>query len=117
MYTHLYGYKFCIGIDANGFGAIRDNAMRVDLWSMVGEFDNQLKWPAQVTVTLELVNQRGGKNVRATACDLQLIKVTRNTIICVLGDVSGNGFIEHSKLEHFLVDDTLTFHITECTVW
>ena len=117
MYTHLYGYKFCIGIDANGHGVTRGNAMRVELWSMEGKFDNQLKWPAKVTVTLELVNQRGGENVRATVHDVQLNKVTGTTLNCALGDIPGNGFIKHSKLENFLVDDTLTFHITECTVW
>ena len=43
MYTHLCGYKFCIGIDANGCGNTQGNSVNVELWSMEGEYDDQLK--------------------------------------------------------------------------
>ena len=36
VYTHSFRYKFCIGIDANGFGPIRGEAIRVELWSNGG---------------------------------------------------------------------------------
>ena len=62
MYTHVCGYKFCIGVDANGSGTTRGIGLCVDLWGMPGKYDNQLKWPVTVEFTIELVNQKGGKN-------------------------------------------------------
>ena len=116
LYTHSFGYKFCIGIDANGFGPIRGEAIRVELWSMEGEFDSQLKWPAAVTITIELVNQNGGESAWHTGGNIQLNQVTSTTSVFVWERIDTEGFIEHSKLGDFLKDDTLYFNITECTV-
>ena len=66
MYTHVGGYKFCIGVDANGGLIGRGKSIYVDLWAMPGEFDEQLKWPAKAKFTIELVNQKGGKNVSSS---------------------------------------------------
>ena len=49
--THICcGYKFCIGIDANGHGTTQGDSVNVELWSMEGEYDDQLKWPVTATV-------------------------------------------------------------------
>ena len=53
----MCGYKFCIGVDANGSGTARGNGLSVSLWAMSGEYDNQLKWPMLIKLTTELVNQ------------------------------------------------------------
>ena len=47
-------------------GVVMDvgNLFRMDLWSMPGEYDDQLKWPANAKFTVELINQTGGENVR-----------------------------------------------------
>ena len=37
MYTHPGGYKFCIGIDANGAGASRGKSVNVEVWMMKGQ--------------------------------------------------------------------------------
>ena len=52
MYTHPGGYKFCIGIDANGAGERRGRSVNVDLWVMKGEYDDQLQWPVTAKFTL-----------------------------------------------------------------
>ena len=49
-------------MDANGFADGRGRSIHVDLWSMPGEFDDHLKWPASAKFTIELVNQLGGRN-------------------------------------------------------
>ena len=67
MYTHLYGYKFYIEIEPNGHGMGLGKAIRVVLWSMPGDFDSQLKWPAKVNFKLELINQHGGDNVTCSS--------------------------------------------------
>ena len=55
MYTHVCGYKFCIGINANGHGLIRGKAMNMVLYAMQEEHDHLLKWPARVSFTIELL--------------------------------------------------------------
>ena len=57
MYTNLCGYKFCIGINANGCVDGNGHGIGVCLYAMLGEYDHQLKWPVRVTFTLELIHQ------------------------------------------------------------
>ena len=54
MYTHLGGYKFCVGVYANGRGRARGLGVCLDLLAMPGEFDDMLDWPAKVKFTVEL---------------------------------------------------------------
>ncbi len=106
MYSHLFGYKFCIGIDANGYGSGRGKAIYVDVWSLRGEFDDKLEWPAEGQITIELINQRGGENAKGSSIfhwkkSSYLTRIKRNP----------GGFIEHCNLGLFLANDTLFFHI------
>ena len=77
MYTHPGGYKFCIGVDANGWSAGRGKSVNVEVWRMPGEHDSQLKWPASAKFTIELINQQGGENVVCTTSTQDWEKVTR----------------------------------------
>ena len=106
MYTHLYGYKFCIGVDANvyGFG----DSLSVSLWTMSGENDNELQWPASAKFTIELINQHGGENARYS----QTWRWDKpNTKYCVIGWL--RYFLKHCELKSFLKNDTLYFHVSE----
>ena len=102
MYTHVCGYKFCIGVDANESG----KAIWVDLWSMSGEYDNQLKWPAKATFTVELINQKGGENIRHS----RTLDWKKDDYY--VGFIH-KSFLEHSKLNGFLNNDTLYFCVSE----
>ena len=121
MYTHMCGYKFCIGIYANGHGLIRGKAMSVFLYAMQGEHDHLLKWPALVSFTIELLHQHGGLNIIHTLTKVQWQKPTTpytyingfTNIHCGLRRV----FLEHSKLTDFLDNDTLHFHLSNITVY
>ncbi len=62
MYTHMCGYKFCIGLDANGCDFFGNSRVAISVWSIPGEFDEHLKWPAKLKLIIELINQQGGKN-------------------------------------------------------
>ena len=115
MYTHMCGYKFCIGVYANGVGDGRGKAVAVQLYSLPGEFDGQLKWPVTAKFTLELVNQRGGDNVIAEAFK-SWDKVNIRRWIASFHRISigiYSHFIEHSQLGDFLVDETLHFLISK----
>ena len=110
MYTHVCGYKFCIGVDANGFGADgHGKSIWMDLYSMSGEYDDQLKWPANAKFTVELINQTGGENVRYSRTldwEKPTGKYKRVSYI-------SQSFLEHSKLNSFLKNDTLYFYVSE----
>ena len=110
MYTHEYGYKFCIGVDANGYG----DAMRVEVWAMPGEFDDQLKWPANAKFTIQLINQGEGENATCTTEVAEWDQPIKNE--CIESFDRGNYFIEHSQLGDFLVYDTLYFNVSKVEI-
>ena len=109
MYTHVCGYKFCIGVDANGCGDGRGKSVWMDVYSMPGEYDDQLKWPANAKFTVELINQTGGENVRHSKT-LDWKKPTKEYNHA---STIHQCFPEHSKLNSFLKNDTLYFYVSE----
>ncbi len=120
MYTHMCGYRFCIGIDANGYGNARGKAMRVWLYATQGEYDHHLKWPAHASFALELFHQHGGDNIIHTLTEVQWKKpktpyeyINRFARIQYGMDWA---FIEHSELIDFIAHDALYFHLSNITV-
>ena len=115
MYTHMCGYKFCVGVDANGFGVGRGKSIYVTFWAMLGEYDSQLNWPARARLSIELINQRGRENAVYTYNRLNWKKPTeeyhRVTGLVRIPTLSVLAFLEHVNLRDFLVNDTLCFHI------
>ena len=116
MYTHVCGYKFCIGVDANGHGAGRRKSIDVYIWGMPGEFDDQLIWPAKAKFTIELINQRGGENATCTALVNIERSTTKHTFLASFQRITiggGPAFLENSLLYKFLINDTLHFYVSE----
>ena len=111
MYTHVGGYKFCVGVDANGWDSGRGKSIYVDLWFMPGEFDEQLKWPAKAKFTIELINQQVGQNVRHS-CQAEWDKPTLLEQIESFSPL-GYGFLDHINLIGFLNNDTLIFNVCD----
>ena len=112
MYTHVCGYKFCIGVEANGFCSGLGKSVFVHAMSMSGEYDDVLKWPVRVKITLQLINQQGGEN----ACHSQTFtwrKPTREYGGGYGFYHSSHGFLDHSELNSFLKDDILYFFVSE----
>ena len=116
MFTHACGYRFCIGVDANGFTDGRGRSIHVELWSMPGDFDDHLKWPASAKVTIELVNQLGGKN--ASYSQIWSWEKPNKKYSC-FGECARfcGGFLEHYNLQNFLSNDTLYFNVSEIVVF
>ena len=124
MYTHPGGYKFCIGIDANGAGQSLGKSVNVEVWEMKGEYDDQLQWPVTAKFTLELINHfENGENKTCTITPTWTRPTCAGGITGTFLTVPGRKyhFISHSELPHnpvtrthFLKDDTLDFHLS---VW
>ena len=122
MYTHLWGYKFCIGIDANGAGVTHGKAVKVYICAMQGDYDSRLQWPAQAKFTIELINQNGGENIRCVTKESWSISAKQSSMYLYVNSfISKNGhsraFLDHSHLKDFLNNDTIYFCITNVTVY
>ncbi len=118
MYTHLYGYKFCIGIDANGDGESLGKAMRMELWPLKGPNDYRLKWPASARFTIKLVNEMKVKTLHYTARKTWL-RPDNDSTFCNFERIkcgSSYAFILHSDLNRYLCDDSLYFSVSEISV-
>ena len=119
MYTHVCGYKFCIGVDANGYYFGRRNAVNVDVWDIPGEYDDQLKWPAKAKFTIELINQQGRENATYTTDTITWQRPVTAGRLGVFRRIKIGyyyDFIEHSKLGDFLVNDTLHFNVSKVEI-
>ena len=90
MCTHKCGYKFYVSVSKSS------DYLYVNLFSVPGEFDGQLNWPAKTKFTIELINQHGGKNAVYT------------------GNVSWRMPIHASSTN--LVNNTLYFYISKVEV-
>ena len=102
-YTHLHGYKFCIGVDANGEGMSRRHGITVCLYAMPGEFDEDLEWPVSAAFTVGLENQKGGRNMEI----FEVVQWTKpNKKYQKLTTF-------YSDLSPYLFNDTLHFYIKD----
>ena len=57
VYSHFGGYKICLNVDANGYGAEKGSHVSVFIYLMRGDNDNNLKWPFKGTIKVSLLNQ------------------------------------------------------------
>jgi len=118
LYTHTHGYKFCTrvlpyGAYPDGYGT----HVSVWLYSMSGEFDATLQWPAKFTITLQLLNQHRDKDHITVTKQFQWKKPGSER------ESAGpftTRLIAHTDLElnaqkqtQYLKDDRLRFRITK----
>ena len=61
FYTHEQGYKICINVIPNGNGSGKGSHVSVFFYHMKGEHDDQLHWPFQGDVVLEVLNWQEDK--------------------------------------------------------
>ena len=101
MYTHLHGYKFYARVYVSAL-----NYLCVALRSMPGEYDDHLHWLARANFTIELINQQGGESAVPPKYTWWWNKPRVKSKI-----TSGTSVLETSKLDDFLVNNTLHFRI------
>ena len=117
FYTHHQGYKVCLCIMANGEGPVRGEYTSILLHLMKGEFDDYLKWPLRVAISVILLDQEGKEKHHTkklestdTTSDQVANRVTE-------GERAEFGwglfqFIEHDQLQpRYLKNNQLCFQI------
>ena len=126
FHTNPGGYKMCLGVYANGYGEGAGTHVSVFVHFMRGMEDDNLKWPFQGNITVQLLNQkRDWGHVEA------IIKYSDEALahgygVRVTLQECGSGwgnckFISHTSVEstneitQYLHNDCLTFRIS-CVV-
>ena len=117
MYTHPHGYKFCFEVWADGYGNGRGTHVSVYFYSMSGEFDATLQWPAKFTITLQLLNQHRDQDHITVAKQSQWNKPERERVCAAEFNLI---LIAHTHLElnaqkqtQYLKNDCLLFCIAK----
>lgn len=66
FYSHHKGYKMCLRVDANGTMMSRDTHASVFVHLMRGEYDDDLKFPFQGDITIQLLSQEDNYHCQHT---------------------------------------------------
>ena len=119
FYSHHHGYKFQLKAVYNysPLPSIRNN-VGVYLSLIEGDYDNELCWPVEVKVSLELLNQTGASSTNIVKTFN--IKWTRDKRGCLKEDAFLS--VKYSDLERrekkYVVNDCLKFriHIAVCCI-
>ena len=119
MYTHPHGYKFCIVVWPNGWFVDGRHGTHVLVYlnSKLGEFDATLQWPANFTITLQLLNQHRDQDHITVTKPFQWTKSENDWVYA--GDFHSR-FVSHAVLEYnaqkqtqYLKDDCLHFRVAK----
>ena len=118
FYTHLQGYKLRLSVYCNGNSGGEGTHISVYAIVITGEHDDELEWPFQRSITIQLLDQKDGiqhHEYVLTFDDAPSDCTERNKFS--LGPQScGWGvpeFIAHSQLSpYYLIDDSLSFRIS-----
>ena len=127
FYTHTHGYRMCIRVDANGNGDGKGTRSSVYAYLMQGPYDDDLLWPFQGAITIQLLNQLEDGNHHTYTFNFN--ETTDPTVInrVTSGERAGSAwgtsiFLPHTQLDlntkgncRYLKDDQLKFRISKAT--
>ena len=112
FYSHPYGYKFSLGVCANGYGTGRGTHISVIMYLLRGEFDHQLKWPLRGVAKIQILK----RNEKGYRQKLQLNNITPDGRRVTVLRPNGFGFptftLQTVLQLHYLRNDCLYFKIT-----
>ena len=127
FYTHTHGYRVCITVYANGWGSGEGRHLSVHTYLMQGDFDDDLQWPFQGAITIQLLNQLEDSNHHIHT--INFTGTTNSSIISKVtsGERAGRGwgeqkFISHTQLSlntdrncQYLKNNQLKFRVSKAT--
>ena len=106
FYSHPGGYKFSIGVWANGIYFYRGTHVSLQIYKLRTDHDGRLKWPRMISITIKLLNQRTGKwDHEVVNCATRSRPQSEYTSSFIYG------FLAHSELDPYLKNDSLQFRI------
>ena len=128
FYTHKQGYKMCISIISNGYGSGKGSHVSVYVYHMKGEHDDQLYWPFQGDVVLEILNwqeDKGHYKKRIECIDVDQLYTNRVTETNMASTGWGSQqYIPHTALIHdpttnteYVQDDCLRLRVSAVNVY
>ena len=123
FYTHKRGYKLRLNVFPNGFGKGSGSHLSVYAQRMRGEYDNELEWPLEGDIRVELLNWRADKNHHSHVIPFSRYRDPDGTYTSRLTDqetAPGLGkpqFISHTDLvsttnTEYLRDDYLKLRVS-----
>ena len=122
FYTSERGYKLLLGVDANGWGGSgKGTHLSVFVYLMKGEYDEELKWPFNANITIQLLNWSDDSNhIQYTIPHHEVPVEYRTRVIEGVRAAGGMGydqFVSHSVLNNdnsdinYINEDKLCFEI------
>ena len=129
FYTHPGGYKFCLGVTANGNSDGARTHVSVYIYRLKGENDDNLIWPFRGCVTFELLNQLKDAEHFSGSVPFDFHGCNEFNSRVLKGDRSTQGwgfnrFIPHDALSYnksslvfYLKDDSLYFRVVAIEVY
>ena len=123
FYSHTKGYRLCLCVQANGFTHHFGAHIAIAVNLLSGKFDDQLKWPFEAEITIQLLNQLENKRHHAGTIHHSSCPEKFGARVRAGGRARGIGygnFITHNELTYnrarntqFLKDDSLYFRVIE----
>ncbi len=122
FYTSYTGYKMCLRVDVNGWGAGEGTHVSAGAVLMKGDNDDSLSWPFTGTITFELLNQLEDKNHHKWKNTFPANEKSSQRVVDGERAPHGSGtsqVILHTDLDYnayqntqYLKDDTLVFRVS-----
>lgn len=118
FFTHPYGYKICLGVDANGWGiGTRRVYVSVHIYLMKGEHDDDLRWPLVCDISVELLSQEGDGCGVTNVISFKEMSSNGMRVMTGVRAPSGPGvieFISHNELQpKYLKNNFVVFRMTK----
>ena len=122
FYTHPHGYKVCLVVYPNGIEYGKGSHVSVFVGLLKGEHDDQLGWPLELDVAIELLNWREDKEHydRTMTMNSEYYRVTKNGIKMSPASLH---FIHHSLLTYnsftnteYLQNNSLRLRVSTATI-
>lgn len=122
FYTHVGGFKMCVGVCPNGSGKFKGSHVSVTFHLMRGPFDDDLVWPFRGELTVQLINQKKGKSQLEETANIHEDTVSEKATSRVMNgerNTAGFGFMQFvshkqlSALSGCLENDSLRMRIVK----
>ena len=123
FYTHNRGYKFRLEVHPNGLREGSGSHLSVYARLMSGEYDDELQWPFEGDIRVELLNWREDKNHHSDTILLSRCTDPDDTYTCRVTDLNDqesigiHEFISHADLAstsnaEYLCEDYLKLRVS-----